>query len=206
MMRVWIMGARGHAKVVLDSIRILGEHQIEGILDDDASLHGKSIQGVTIHAAITPEAIDRFGIRHSVIAIGSNEAREGIARRLSGRVDWLTVVHPHASLAQGVRLGGGTVVFAGAVIQPDTAIGQHVIINTCCSVDHDCIIGDFAHIAPGAHLAGNCAVEAGALLGIGCSVNPGRKIGARATVGSGAAVVTDIPPRVTAVGVPARWT
>ncbi|MFO0889780.1 MAG: acetyltransferase [Isosphaeraceae bacterium] len=205
MMGVWILGARGQAKVVIDSIRSARGHEIEGILDDDASLHGRSLLGIAIQGPITPESIDRLRIRHAVIAIGSNQAREQIAERLSGRVGWPTVVHPRASLACGVVLGEGTVVFAGAVIQPDATIGRHVIINTCCSVDHECLVGDFAHIAPGAHLAGNCEVGAGALLGIGCSVIPGRTIGAGAVVGAGAAVVSDIPPRVTAVGVPARW-
>src|SRR4051812_12775586 len=108
-MRVWILGARGQAKVVIDSVRSSREPEIEGILDDDASLHGKSLLGVTIHDAITPESIDRLCIRHAIIAIGSNQIRERIARRLSGQVGWPTVVHPRASLACGVLVGEGTV-------------------------------------------------------------------------------------------------
>lgn len=204
-MKVWILGARGHAKVVVDAIRSAHAHEIEGALDDDSTLHGESVLGIPVRGAITAESIARHGVRHAIIAIGSNQARQSIARRLAGLVEWLTVVHPQATVAEGVLLGEGTVVFAGAVVQPDARIGRHVILNTCCSVDHDCVIEDFAHIAPGARLAGNCTVEEAVLLGIGSSVVPGLTIGAGSIVGAGAAVVANIPRRVVAVGVPARW-
>jgi acetyltransferase-like isoleucine patch superfamily enzyme len=61
-----------------------------------------------------------------------------------------------------------------------------------------------AHFAPGAQLAGNVYVEQGALLGIGACVIPGRRIGAWSVVGAGGVVIDDIPPYVTATGVPAR--
>ena len=92
-----------------------------------------------------------------------------------------------------------------AFIQSDSIIGRHSILNTACSVDHDASIGDFAHVAPGAHLAGGVRVGEGALLGIGCSVLPGRTVGDWAIIGAGAVVLRDVPPGVTAKGVPARF-
>ncbi|MDD4365426.1 MAG: transferase, partial [Synergistales bacterium] len=72
------------------------------------------------------------------------------------------------------------------------------------TVDHDCLIGGYAHLCPGVHLAGDVRVGEGSLLGTGTSVIPGRVIGPWTTVGAGAAVVTDLPGHITAVGVPAR--
>jgi acetyltransferase-like isoleucine patch superfamily enzyme len=77
-------------------------------------------------------------------------------------------------------------------------------VNTAASLDHDCVLGAFAHVAPGTHLAGSVVVGDGAFLGVGVSVIPGRRIGAWATVGAGAAVIHDVADRVTVVGVPAR--
>ena len=79
------------------------------------------------------------------------------------------------------------------------------IVNTGASVDHDSVIGDYAHVAPGARLGGHVRVGEGALLGVGSAFLPGVSVGAWATVGVGAAVVGDVPEGVIARGVPARW-
>jgi len=83
-------------------------------------------------------------------------------------------------------------------------LGRHVIVNTGATIDHDCIVGDFAHIGPGVHLAGMVKVGAGAFLGIGSVVLPGLAIGEWSMVGAGAVVIRDVPDRVTAYGVPAK--
>ena len=64
----------------------------------------------------------------------------------------------------------GSVIFAGAVVQPGTTLGRHAILNTGCSVDHDCLLGDHVHLCPGTHLAGTVRVGAGTMLGAGTSV------------------------------------
>jgi carbonic anhydrase/acetyltransferase-like protein (isoleucine patch superfamily) len=96
------------------------------------------------------------------------------------------------------------VVFAGAVVQPGAAVGRHVILNTACSADHDNEIGDFAQLAPGAHLAGTVRVGEGAFIGTGATVLPDLVVGAWSTVGGGGVVARDVPPGVTVKGVPAR--
>ena len=201
---IWIIGAGGHAKVVIDTLRTLGTFDVLGVLDDDPLRLGTEVLGVPVRGEASLESIDRFGIEQAIIAIGSNRARAAVAGRLADRVSWATAIHPTAHLAPGVRIGEGTVVFAGAIVQPSSVIGHHVILNTACSVDHDGSIGDFVHIAPGVRLAGNVQVGAGVLLGIGCSVIPERTIGAWATIGAGSVVVDDIPPDVTAKGIPAK--
>jgi acetyltransferase EpsM len=93
---------------------------------------------------------------------------------------------------------------AGAVINPGASIGANGIVNTCASVDHECVLGDAVHICPGARLAGNVTVGAGTMIGVGAAVRDRVKIGAGCVIGAGAAVVGDIPDRSLAVGVPAR--
>lgn len=201
---VWILGAGGHAKVVLDTVRAQGRWTVAGILDDDISRIGSSFEGITIKGPISSESVDRFGIESALMAIGPNSLRASIVERVEARLNWITAIHPHSYVAPSARVGSGTVVFAGAVVQPGTTIGRHAILNTGCGVDHDCEIGDFAHIAPGGRIAGACKIEEGALLGLGCGVIQGRTVGAWAIVGAGAVVISDIPARATAIGVPAR--
>ena len=201
---LWVIGSGGHAKVVIDAARASGRFEIAGLLDDDERHRGTTVLGVLVLGAVDAETITTLGAEHAVIAIGANAVRARIAARLNGLVSWASVVHPTASIAPDASVGPGSVVMAGAIVQPDCVIGAHVILNTAASVDHDGTLGDYCHVGPGSHLAGNVRVGEGALLGVGTSVIPGCVIGAWSTVGAGAVVVRDLPPWVTASGVPAR--
>lgn len=194
-----ILGASGHAKVVITALRASGRH-VKAALDDDKSKWGHQIQGVPIEGPIRD--FDNYNFL-GVIAIGQNATRRSIAAQFADHA-WSLVVHPSSWIDPSVNIGIGSVVFAGAVIQPDSVIGNHVILNTSASVDHDCVIGDFVHIAPGVRLAGGVIIEEGAFLGIGSVVLPGIRIGSWAIVGAGSVVINDVHSRETVVGKPAK--
>ncbi len=199
-----IIGAGGHAKVVAD-ILLCQEIAVLGYVDDNPSLWHTELLGLPVLGGLdlletlTPDAL--------IIAIGNNAVRQAIAERLGPRAArlWRGAIHPRATVSQSVQLGDGAVIAAGAIVNPAARIGKHVIINTGATVDHDCVIADYAHIAPGAHLAGGVSVGQQTLIGVGAAVNPSCTIGAHTIIGAGAVVVCDIPDRVTAMGVPARW-
>ncbi len=115
-----------------------------------------------------------------VVAIGDNNTRRKVVRNLEKQ--WKeeglpnkfgVAIHPGAIVSPTAQIGEGTVIMAGAVIQPGAVIGKHCIINTCSSVDHDCILSDFVHIAPGAHLCGGIRVKEGGFVGTGVCLAPG---------------------------------
>lgn len=200
-----VVGSGGHAKVVIDAAQASGRYDVVGVLAEQPEALGGDVLGVPVVRG--SEALDRPEYRTCavVVAIGDNEARERVAKQLeeAGRV-FATIIHPSAQLAADVVFGEGTVIFAGAVANPGTRIGRHVIVNTCASVDHDGRIEDFAHISPGAALAGGVRIGPGAHVGIGASVIQNVTIGAWSIVGAGAAVIDDLPDGVVAAGVPAR--
>ena len=114
-----------------------------------------------------------------IIAVGDNAKRRQVALEREGMhfaMVYGTAIHPSAIVSMSAVIGPGTVIMAGAVVQAGARIGKHCIINTCASVDHDCIVGDYAHIAPGAHLCGHVEVGEGALVGAGVCVAPMGKI------------------------------
>ncbi|MBI5017709.1 MAG: acetyltransferase [Deltaproteobacteria bacterium] len=197
---VYVAGAGGHAKVVLSTLLACG-FAPKAIYDDAPETWGKTVLGVPVLGPIGDLAA-RLPLP-VVVAVGSNSARKTVVARLDG-AEWVTTVHPTAFVDPTVNLGPGTVVFAGAMVQTDTRIGEHCIVNTGATIDHDCVFGPFAHAAPGSHCAGGVHLGEGALLGIGACVIPGRRVGAWARVGAGATVVRDLPEGVTAVGCPAR--
>lgn len=199
-MGVYVIGAGGHAKVVVSTLLEVGI-PVDGFFDDDVKKLDSTILGVRVVGTIADAKA--LSPQSGVIGIGDNKVRQRIAEELEGW-EWLSVVHPRAYVHSSTRLGPGTVVFAGSVVQPDVHLGAHVIINTGVTVDHDCIVWNFVHLAPGVHLAGSVQIGEGAFLGTGVAVIPGVRIGNWAVIGAGGVVIRDVPPHVTAVGVPAR--
>ena len=116
----------------------------------------------------------------------------------------IKAIHPSAIIGSDVTVGEGSLVAAGAVINASTKIGKCGIINTCASVDHDCVISDGVHIGPGCRVAGDVTVGKYAWLGIGATVIDKRSIGQGSVVGAGAVVIGDVPDAVVVTGVPAR--
>ena len=193
-----VIGAGGHAKVVLVTLEALGV-KVVGLFDDDPDLWGREIQGIKI-VGPAKEAVQSGAA--GILAIGTNRVRHQLAREIP--IEWLTAVHPAAQIDGSVELGAGTVVFAGATVQPGTVIGAHSIVNTGAVIDHDCRVGPYAHVAPGASLSGGVSLGTGVLMGVGSCAVPGVSVGDWAVVGAGAAVISDIESNVTAVGVPAK--
>lgn len=199
-MRRFVVGAGGHGKVVVSLLQSCGL-AVDAVLDDASSRWGETLLGVPVTGPL--DLLLGLDEPLAVLALGHNATRLALARRFS-RVRWETAVHPRAWVHESVLIGPGTVVFAGAVLQPGVEIGAHCIVNTGALVDHDCRIGDGTHLAPGTCLAGGVTVGKGVFFGIRSAAVPGISVGGWTTVGAGAVVVRDLPERIVAVGVPAR--
>lgn len=197
---VIIIGASGHGKVVADIVLRSGD-QVLGFLDDNRAV-GESHVGFPILGKT--EVWRDYPDAWFVAAIGNAAVRERIASSLEG-VQWYTAIHPAAVISPlDTRIGEGTVVMAGAVVNPCGKIGRHCIINTTAVVEHDNQIGDFSHISVGAKLAGGVQIGHGAWIGIGAAVTQGISVCDGCMVGAGCVVVEDITEPGTYVGVPAR--
>jgi sugar O-acyltransferase (sialic acid O-acetyltransferase NeuD family) len=101
-------------------------------------------------------------------------------------------------------VGRGVAIMAGVQVSPAASIGDYVVLNANCSVDHDCVLERGVQFGPGVTLAGNVTVGEGAFLGVGATVMPGVRIGARAVVGAGAVVIRDVPAGAKVAGNPAK--
>lgn len=126
------------------------------------------------HAKVIKSMLKGVEQNATIIAIGNNKDRKKVAVLEPG--PFFVLMHKTAFVAEGVKLGEGTVVMAGAIIQPGVMIGKHCIINTGATLDHDCLIGDYVHIGPGANLCGDVTVMEGAQIGVGVGVAQGAVI------------------------------
>lgn len=197
--QIYIYGAGGHAMVVATVLEDLGIG-VAGMFEDHPGrshcLATNLLPGLLAYGE--PVLLDR----PAVLAVGDNATRQQVAELIAS--EFFTAIHPSVLVAQRVTIGTGTVALQGSVIQHNTIIGKHVLINTSASVDHDNNIGDFAHISPNVTLCGHVTVGEGTHVGAGATVIPSVRIGAWATVGAGAVVTEDVPDHATVVGVPAR--
>lgn len=201
--KIFVFGAGGHAKVVVDIIERQGLYEVAFLVDDRPEMKGAVVYGCQVIGG-REELIDS-GVRRGIVAIGSNSVRCSIAGWLAGEgMELVSALHPSAQLARGVTIGSGSVVMAGAVVNSDASIGYDVIINTGATVDHDCSIGDGAHIAPGATLCGTVTVGAGTFICAGATVIPNLTIGKGVVVGAGSTVIGNVPDGTTVAGTPAK--
>ena len=204
---ILIIGAGGHGQVVADILLRMMDAGMGvmpmGFLDDRRDLLSQLLLGLPVLGEIG----DRNNIQHdaSIVAIGANENRKEICMLLQQEGGPFALArHPGSIIAPDVRPGAGSMICAGSIVNTGSIIGEAVILNTGSTVDHHNQIGNYAHIAPGAHLGGEVVVGEGALIGIGATVMPQRRIGAWSIVGAGALVHRDVPERSVVVGVPAR--
>ncbi len=202
-MKIVIIGAGGHGKVVADIVQCEKKHQLLGFIDEDEKIEGKIIGGIKVLGNLN--SLEKIKPNAAVVAIGENAAREKIYDKLKSKnISLVTVIHPNTTIAKDTKIGSGVMVAAGAIIGPGTTIGNNVIINHSATIDHDNIIEDHVAISPGCHTSGNVTIKKCAFLGTGAIVIPKITIGENAIIGAGAVVICNIHSDVTAVGNPAR--
>jgi sugar O-acyltransferase (sialic acid O-acetyltransferase NeuD family) len=205
MQKLMIYGAGGHARLIIDIVHKSGEFEIVGLIDDNPDREDENMLGEKVKGTFADLRHLSNEISGLIIGIGDNRARRRVWEKLRPLgVNYAQAVHPSAILGGEVLVGEGTVVMAGTVISCRARVGCHSIVNTRSLVGHDCRIGDFVHIAPGAVLCGTVRVGDLSLVGASATLLPSVTVGREVVVGAGSVVTKDIPDGVRVVGVPAR--
>jgi len=203
--RILIFGAGGHGKVVADMIRAMG-HEVAGFVDQDG-LGRQAEPGGGAIIALQDEILANGTVACATVAIGNNRVRLELVGRLEELgYDLPALIHPNTTVSPSARIGAGSHVLAGVVVNAAAQVGRGVILNTSAVIEHDCILHDGVHISPAAVLAGEVEVGPGAWIGAGAVIINRVKVGAGAIVGAGAVVIRDVPANTTVVGNPARIT
>lgn len=200
---VIVYGGGGHGKAVIDLLRAAGGYALTGIIDDsrqpgdrvlpseagyDAAVIGGEAALSALHAAGCTRALNAVG------GIGAMSTRIAVFDRLEAAgFELPTLVHPSAVIEPSAQLGAGVQVFPHAYVGSDARVGKGVIINTGVIVSHDCVLEDYANLAPGSILAGSVQVGRGTLIGMGVTINLNVHIGNLARIGNGATVKDSVP-------------
>jgi sugar O-acyltransferase (sialic acid O-acetyltransferase NeuD family) len=204
-----ILGGGGHARVLIDSLQLMGSVLIHGVLDPNPTLWGTTLLDVPILGGddmlvgLTERGVNRF-----VVGLGGasdNRPRERLFQLARAHsLTPITVIHPAAIVSRWAIIGAGSQVLPTATLNAGAQLGCGVIVNSGGIVEHDCEIGDYVHVASGAILASAVRVGRRAHIGAGATIRQGIVIADDAVVGAGAVVVKNVSPGEVVVGVPAR--
>ncbi len=205
---VIVLGAGGHAKVLIDTLQLLPGINIIGILDPNPACLGQAILGVRVLGNddeikhFTPASVR---LVNGVGSVDLPSVRKHLFLRFKAKgYEFLTVIHPNAFVSPHAQLGEGCQVMAGGVVQACSAIGSNVIINTNASVDHESWLADHIHVAPGAVISGMVRIEEESHIGARAVIVQGVSVGKKSLIGAGAVVIRSIKAGSRVVGVPAK--
>jgi sugar O-acyltransferase (sialic acid O-acetyltransferase NeuD family) len=194
--KICLFGASGHGKVVKDIAKSL-KINVETFIDDNPK--SKFIDEVPVKFF---QELSKYELHEFIISIGNNRIRKIINEKI--KVPFTKLIHNNANISPSVIFSEGTVVMAGVVINADTNIGKHVIINTSAVIEHDCKIGDFVHISPSVTITGNVSIGEGSHIGAGSVIIPNITIGKWVTIGAGSIIIKNIPDYAVVVGNPGK--
>ena len=205
--QVILIGAGGHAKVLLDALTLSGI-KVSGVSDPLQPTSGALAR---LHWYVDDDAILHLDVKTTrlVNAIGSTRdttLRSRVYHKFkTAGFQFLQVIHPSACLSQqDMDIGKGLQALAGSVINASVSVGDNVLINTHAVVEHDCTIGSHTHVASGAVVCGGCLVGENVHVGAGAVIKQGVTVGSGSVVASGAVVIDNVQPYSLVAGVPAR--
>lgn len=208
MKKIVFLGGGGHARVLIDLVRIIDKYEIAGILDLRLK-KGTTVLDIPVLGGDDILAdIFNDGVKTACIAVGSvidNGIRcrlYGIAKQIGFTIS--TLIHPNAFVSGESTIAQGVQVMAGAIIQTNTFVDENSIINTGAIIEHDCKIGKHVHICPGVVISGGCSIDEGVFIGAGATVIQGVRVGNNCMVAAGAVVIKDIPAGAMVMGIPAK--
>ena len=208
MSNIVIVGSRGHAKVVIDIVEQEAKYRIAGLIDGYRNVGEKTLNYQVLGSeADLPRLAAEYDLKGVIVAIGDNLVRSKVAAKVSEycpQLPFVNAVHPRATIARSTTVGAGTVLMAGAIVNPDCRVASFCILNTNSSLDHDSVMDEYSSLAPGAITGGNCRISAFSAIGIGAVLRHGITVGEHSVIGAGATVLKDIEAYSVAYGCPAK--
>ena len=204
---ILVIGASGHAKVIIEAIEYHKKYKIYGIIDSFKQ-KGDSVLGYKIIGTehCIPDLVKK-GITKGIVAIGDNWTRYQMhqkIKKLAPLFEFITVVHYSAIISPSVKIGKGTAILTNVKVNTDSKIGDGCILNTNASFGHDSVLSDFSSIAPGVTVAGNVSIDFCTAISLGANIIQGISIGKHSIVGAGSLVLTDVADFKKVFGVPAK--
>ena len=164
-----IVGSGGHGQAVSDLAISSGEFEKISFVDDSFPKNTKALNLDIIGTSDSLFA-SAFEFDACIVAISNNSVRKKLVVNISdNRLPLISLIHPKAWVSDYAEVALGVVVMAGAVVGTNAKLGVGALVNANATVDHDCVLDEFAHIGVGVSLAGGVRIGKSAWLQAGCS-------------------------------------
>ena len=201
-MKHFLIGAGGHCKSLL-SCAAAQNIKIDGVIDSSPK------EQKVLNCNVVDEKLHNWDKNNKyLIAVRDQALKKSILKKIKNNIDFpnfFNLIHPSAVVSNGVNLGNGICILAGAYVGPETKIGDHVCINSGCVIEHDCKIGDSTFFGPSVNLAGNVLIGKNCFLGLNASIIENISIADNTVIGSSSLVLKDIKDKNgTFFGIPAK--
>jgi len=192
MEKIIILGKGGHAESLADVIQRENKYEIAGYVVNKDVIQSENACYPIVGNDADLERLFQSGIQNAAIGIGflgKSDLRERLYKTLKGIGFNLPIVcDPSAILAGDVRIGEGSFIGKGAIVNTSANIGKMCIINTGAIVEHDCRIDDFSHVSVGSVLCGEVRIGRSTLIGANATVIQKITIGSHCIIGAGTTV------------------
>ena len=204
---VIVFGAKGLGKSALEIFNS-NEIIVDGVLEDDASLHGSAIGEVPVLGATDDQGyLKLIGKKcQAFVADSDRKLRQETVKMLNNqrKVMPVNAIHERAYVSSSAEIGHGNFIDAGALINVQTKVGSHNIFHARCTVDAEAELADFIEVGVGSNIGAQVKIGKGAFIGSGCTIVAGINIGANARIGAGSVVIADVESNQTVFGNPAK--
>jgi sugar O-acyltransferase (sialic acid O-acetyltransferase NeuD family) len=200
--KIVLLGGGGHCVSVLDTLLSLNQYNEIAISSKTDDIGTSVLNTPILYCDDELENLFLDGYKEGFITLGRDVC---VRKRLFNKLSCLgyrfpSIIDFSATISNFVKLNKGVFVGKNVVVNANVTIGSNAIINTSAVVEHDCIIGDFVHIAPGAVICGGASIGKGTLIGANSVVKPGIKIGKNSIIGVGSVIIEDIDDNMMVYG------
>ena len=209
MENIVIVGASGHGSMILDCIEEQGRYNVLGFVDSfkdkGTEQNGYKVLGCELDL---PGLMVKYDLRGVILAIGNNWTRKSMADRIGDiapGLDFVTAVHPSVLIGKDVKIGRGSVIMPGAIVNANSTIADFCILNTNSSLGHDGCMEKFSSIASGVCTGGNLILGRFSAISLGSNIIENITVGEHSVIGAGSLVVKDVEGYSVVYGSPARF-
>ena len=191
-----MLGGGGHA-AALTEILLLQGRDIVAVVAPQITTSKELFKGIKHFKNdnnILDFPIDEVELVNGIGAIPYSDLRTKIHIKYKSKLyEFATVIASTANVSAYASIAQGAQILTNATICNGSEIGFGTIVNTSASIDHDCKIEAFCHIAPGVVISGHVHVKESVHIGTGAKIINDIQIGKNTIIGVGANILKTLP-------------
>ena len=193
MKKLILIGSGFHSKIVYDEILRQKKYKVLGYVSNDIKKNHK-IKKLKYLGKIKDLKKLESKSFFCIIAIGQGDIREKILKeinKLNIKMKWEKIISKDAIISSNTKIGEGSVIIAGSIINVGTKIGNHCF-------------EDFSGCGPRTITGGNVNIGKRSYIGLGSVIKNNIKIQDNTVIGASSLVIRNCKKNSIYFGAPAK--